>query len=185
MYFKAMEPKRILDFMEEKNKQLNQQKEIIKKMLPELEFRQKSGKLKTEATLYEGFKAIKNFYFNILDELSSGDVYYVIGASYGEDKPGVKEFFENYHKQRVQKNIQVKMLANHDVKETLVKSSYLNAEIRFLPQYIISNMIIVFYGNKVFIFFLSEEPVGFLMENEEVTKCFQSYFNAFWKIAKK
>ena len=86
-----MEPKRIINYIEEKNKQFNQQKEIIQKMLPELEFKQKS---KTEATLYEGFKAIKNFYLNTLEELSSNEIYYVIGATYGENRPGIKEFLK-------------------------------------------------------------------------------------------
>ncbi len=183
-YFKAMEPKRIIDYMEEKNKQFNEQKEIIQKMLPELESKQKSTKSKTEATLYEGFKAIKNFYLNILNELSSKETYYVIGATYGENKPGMREFFENYHKQRAKKKIKIKMLANYNTKKDLVKTTYLNAEIKFLPQYLISNMIIVFYKTKSFIFFLSKEPVGFLIENEEITKGFKSYFDAFWKVAK-
>src|SRR3989344_9492336 len=39
-YFKAMEPKRIIDYMEEKNRQFDQHKELIRKMLPELELRQ-------------------------------------------------------------------------------------------------------------------------------------------------
>ena len=184
-YFYAMEPKRIIDYIEEKNRQLNQQKEHIQKMLPELELRQKLAKPKAEVTLYEGLKAIKNFYLNILDELHSGETYYVISATYGENRPGVKEFFENYHKQRAKKKIKVRMLANHDVKKMLVESTFINSEIKFLPQYLVSNMIIVFYKTKSFIFFLSDEPIGLLIENEEVTKGFKSYFDTFWKIAKK
>ena len=184
-FFKAMEPKRILDYIDEKNNQLSQQREIISKIIPELELKQKLGKPDTEATVYEGIKAVKNFYLNIVDELSSGDTYYVIGATYGENKPGVKEFFENYHKQRTGKRIKVKMLANYDAKGKLVKSTLLNAEVRFLPQYLISNMIIVFYKTKSFIFFLSEEPVGFLMNNKEITRGFKSYFDTFWKLAKQ
>jgi hypothetical protein len=45
-------------------------------------------------------------------------------------------------------------------------------------------MIILFYKNKSFIFFLAKDAVGLLMENEEVSKGFKSYFDAFWKIAK-
>ena len=181
-YFKAMEPKRILDYMDEKNIEFNKKRTEIENLIQSLE--KKKNKDKTEATLYSGLKAIKNFYLNILDDLSSGETYYVIGATYGENKPGVKEFFENYHNQRAKKKIKVKMLANKDIKNKLVKTTYLNAEIKFLPQYLLSNMILVFYKNKAFIFFLSEEPVGFLMENEEITKGFKSYFDVFWKIAK-
>ena len=77
------------------------------------------------------------------------------------------------------------MLANYNAKKMLAESTFMNSEIRFLPQYLISNMIIVFYKTKSFIFFLSDEPIGLFIENEEVTKGFKSYFDAFWKIAKK
>jgi len=184
-YFKAMEPKRILDYIDEKDRKLNQQREMIKKMLPGLEARQEQGKSKTEAVLYEGIKAIKNYYLNILDDLSSGESYYVLGVNYGENKPGVKEFFENYHRQRAKKNIRVKMLANPDARQKLVDSTLKKAEIRYLPQDLLSNMIVVFYKTKSFIFFLSEEPVGFLMNNEEVTKGFKTYFDTFWKMARR
>lgn len=48
-----------------------------------------------------------------------------------------------------------------------------------------SNMIILFYKNKSFIFFLAKDAIGLLIENKEVTKGFKSYFDAFWKLAKK
>ena len=181
-YFVAMEPKRILNYMDEKNSEFNKKRVEIETFIKK--FREQNSKDKTEATLFNGIKSIKNFYLNLLDELSSGETYYVLGATYGENKPGVKEFFENYHNQRAKKKIKLKMLANHNTKEKLVKTTYLNAEIRFLPQYLLSNMIVVFYKNKSFIFFLSDEPAGFLMKNQEITKGFKSYFDAFWKIAK-
>ncbi len=182
-YFKAMEPKRILNYMDEKNSEFNKKRVEIETFIKK--FGEQNSKDKTEATLFSGIKSIKNFYLNLLDELSSGETYYVLGATYGEDKPGVKEFFENYHNQRAKKKIKLKMLANHNTKEKLVKTTYLNAEIRFLPQYLLSNMIVVFYKNKSFIFFLSDEPVGFLMKNQEITKGFKSYFDTFWKLASK
>jgi sugar-specific transcriptional regulator TrmB len=182
-YFKAMEPKRILDYMDEKSTEFSKKRKEIEGLIQS--FEKQNNPCKTEATLYTGIKAVKNFYKNILDELHSGDEYYVLGATYGEDRPGVKEFFENYHNQRAKNKIKVRMLANYNIKEQLVKSTYLNAEIKFLPQYLLSNMIVVFYKDKSFIFFLSEEPVGFLMRNKEIAEGFKSYFDTFWKLAKK
>ena len=71
IYFKAMEPKRILDFFNEKASQFAQQKEALTKLIPILENQTK--KQETNAFLYEGMKAIKNFYQNILEELKSGE----------------------------------------------------------------------------------------------------------------
>ena len=177
-----MEPKRLLDFFNEKTAKIEEQKKELEKAIPLLENYSKTQDNK--AVLYKGLNAIKNFYKNILEDLKQGEKYYVIGVNYGESLAGVKEFFENYHNQRVKKGIKVKMLVNSDVKNELVKTIHAKSEIRYLPQYLMSNMIILFYKNKSFIFFLAKDAVGLLIENEEVSKGFKSYFDAFWKIAK-
>ncbi len=182
MHFQAMEPKRLLDFFNEKTVKIENQKIELQKTIPFLE--NYSKKQNNKAILYEGLNSIKNFYKNILEELERGDEYHVIGVNYGNSLPGVKEFFENFHNQRAKKGIKVKMLVNNDAKEMLVKTIYLKSEIKYLPQYLMSNMIILFYKNKSFIFFLAKDSIGLLIENEEITKGFKSYFDAFWKIAK-
>ncbi len=185
-HYKGLEPKRILNYIEEKERQLTEKKALVKEMIPQLELEQKMGKEKTEAVIYEGMKTIKNFYLNILDDLSAGETYYVIGAGYGEKvKPGIKEFFQNYHSQRIKKKIKVKMLANHDVRKTLVEATKRLSEVRFLPQYLITNMTIAFYKKKAFVFMITDDPVGFLIVNNEAVKSFKAYFDSFWKIAKK
>lgn len=182
-HFTALPPKRILEYIDEKEKELIEKKETIKQFLPQLE--QIQAKEKSEVTIFEGFKAIKNFYNNILDDLNSGDTYYILGATYGKDYTGIREFFHNYHLRRAKQNIKVKMLANIETKGNLEKSTLKNSEVKYLPQYFVTNMMIVFYKNKAFIYFLTEDPKGFLIENKEVVKSFEVYFNTFWKIAKK
>lgn len=180
--FQAMEPKRLLDFFNEKTAKIENQKKELEKVIPILEnFSKIQG---NKAVLYEGLNAIKNFYKSILEELKQGEEYYVIGVNYGSGLPGIKEFFENYHRQRVKKGINVKMLVNNDAKEILVKTIHSKSEIKYLPQYLMSNMITLFYKNKSFIFFIAKDAVGLLIENEEVSRGFKSYFDAFWKIAK-
>jgi len=181
-HFQAMEPSRLIDFFNEKTARIETQRKELEKAIPLLEKYSKTQENK--AVLYEGLNAIKNFYRNILEELKQGDEYHVIGVNYGDSIPGVKEFFENYHRQRAEKGIKVKMLVNYDTKETLVKTINAKSEIRFLPQYLMSNMIILFYKNKSFIFFLAKDAIGLLIENAEVSKGFKSYFDAFWKLAK-
>lgn len=182
-HFRAMEPSRLMDFFNEKTSKLENQKKELERAIPTLKSYVKIQENKT--VLYEGINAVKNFYRSILEELKKGDEYHVIGVNYGDNLPGVKEFFENYHKQRAMKGIKVKMLVNNDVKNILVKTIHSKSEIRYLPQYLMSNMIVLFYKNKSFIFFLAKDTVGLLIENKEVTKGFRSYFDAFWKLAKK
>jgi len=181
-HFRAMEPKRLLDFFNEKTANIERQKKELEKAIPLLEHMGKAQDNK--AVLYEGLGAIKNFYRNLLEELKRGEEYAVIGVNYGDRLPGVQEFFENFHRQRAKKGIKVKMLVNKDAKTALVRTAHAHAEIRYLPQYLMSNTIILFYHNKCFMFFLAKDAVGLLIENKEITKGFQTYFDAFWRIAK-
>ncbi len=182
-HFQAMEPKRLLDFFNQKTLNIETQRKELEKAIPLLN--SYLEKKENKAVLYEGLNAIKNIYRDILEELKSGEEYYVIGVNYGSSLPGVKEFFENYHRQRAKKGIKVKMLVNADAKTSLVKTIYSKAEIRFLPQYLMNNMIVLFYKHKSFIFFLSHDSIALEIDNSEVSKGFRAYFDTFWKLAKK
>lgn len=180
MHFKAASPKRIIDYMEEKEKELDKKKKQVETILPQLEsvgdIQKKGG------TMFEGTKSIMNFFNGILDDLNRGDTYYVMGASYGSELKGIRSFFENFHSRRKEAGVKVKMLANHEV--NLEPATLLDAKIRYLPKYFVQSMTIVFYNNKAFLFFLTKEPMGFLIENEEAVHGFKIYFDNLWKTAK-
>jgi len=137
---------------------------------------------KPETALYMGFNAVTGLFRDMLDELSAGESYYVIGAGYGEVR-GLREFFYKHHKRRVSKRIRLMMLANHTERGKLVKTTSINSEVRFLPEYLITNMEIVIFKKRVFIAIWKAEPVAFVIEDEETVKSFKKYFQTFWKIA--
>lgn len=183
-HFIAMKPNRILDYLEEKEARLKEKQGAIEQMLPELEKHYMAGKEKSNASLHVGFKAVTNLFRNILEELSPGERYYVIGGGYG-DTPNLRQFFYGHHQRRRKKGVKVMMLGNYDVKDKLEETTKLTSEIRYLPHYLVTNMEIVFYKCKVFIALWTKEPVGFVIENEEAVKSFRKYFDMFWKTAKK
>ncbi|MFH0713948.1 MAG: helix-turn-helix domain-containing protein [Candidatus Micrarchaeota archaeon] len=182
-FYSGMAPRRVIDYIDEREKQLQEKRLLVENMLPELEASQKLAGDVSEATIFDGFKAVTNFFRNALDELKPGETYYVIGAGYGE-VPHLREFFYGHHRRRAAKKIKLKMLANFNMKENIVETTSLHSEIRFLPQYLVTNMQIVFFKNKVFIILWTQDPKGFLLESKEAVKSFQAYFDAFWKIAK-
>jgi len=77
------------------------------------------------------------------------------------------------------------MLANYDVRDKIVSTTRLNSEIRFLPSYLITDMSILIYKNKVTMIIFTKDPVVFQLESKEARDSFIKYFDAFWKIAKK
>lgn len=191
-HYTAMEPVRVLDYLENRKTELEEKTELVKKLIPQLEIEKLRAPNKPQAVIYEGFKAVTNLIRNIVDELNKGDTYHVMGAYYGslpadasKDVPGLRAFFEAHHKRRAKKGIHVKMLANHDLIGKMVMSVSLKSEIRYLPQYLMTNMTVFFYKNKTLIIIFNKIPIGFLIEGKETVHSFSKYFDAFWKIAKK
>jgi HTH-type transcriptional regulator, sugar sensing transcriptional regulator len=185
-HFQATEPKRIVDYVAEKERELAEKKLQILSLLPELELRQNMGAGKRTAEIYEGKKGVTNLFLNILDDLKPGEEYFVIGAGYGfDDSTGLRNFFQKYHSARAKQKIKVNMLANHSVKDKLVPATREHSEIRFLPEELITSVQITFYKEKTFIVLWSKDPVGVLIHNQEIVQGFNAYFNLFWHKAQR
>jgi len=183
-YFKAMPPSSIIDYMNETERKLEEKKQEVTKMLPSFE-KLISKTQGTEATVYYGFRAVQNLFRNLREELKSGEEYFTMGAKYQEDIPGLREFFYNHHMQRAKKKIFLNMLANADARGNMEKTTLQNADVRYLPQYLMTDMQILFFKETTYIILWKTEPIAFLIKSKEIVSSFRKYFEAFWKIAKK
>jgi sugar-specific transcriptional regulator TrmB len=181
-YFTAVEPERILEYMDKKEEELLEKRRTVEKLIPQLKLEQQLAS-KPNAVIYDGPQAIKNFFLNILTDLKKGEEYYVIGATYGE-LHSLRPFYQNFHTQRAKKGIKVKMLASPDTKGNLVKATKKVSNVKYLPQEFLSNMQLTFYKDKVLIMIAKKNPVGFLLYDKEAVKGFKTYFNTLWRIAK-
>jgi len=190
-YFQAMEPSSIINYLDEKEKQMQEKRKFVEQLLPQLENRKNAGLNLTNASIYDGFKAVTNLIWNIVDELKPKETYYVIGAYYGNlpspatEVPGLRAFFQKHHTRRAKKGIIVKMLANNNLKGKMMPATAIKSEIKYLPQYLITNMQIVFYKNKTIIILFTQSPIAFLIESSEAVESFKIYFDTFWNIAQK
>ncbi len=182
-YFQAMEPRRVVEYMQEKEEQLHKETESVKALLPQLEAQRKLNK-SVNAIIYEGTKACTNFFRNIIDELKPNEEYYVIGACYGETQ-NIRLFFQQHHLRRIEKKIKLNMLASSSVKDNLEPSTLKNANVKYLPQKLTTKMEIVFYKDIVFIVLWKESPVGFFIKDPETASSFLKYFHALSKLAVK
>lgn len=181
-HFKAMSPKTILGYIDEKSKKLESQKSEIEKALPELEKLIPSDTT-PESVTYNGFRAIKNILLAMLEELRPNEGYHVMGAMYEKDIFGARPFFKEFHLERSKKKISIKMLANADTKGDLEPETFKLAEIKYLPEYLMTNMHIFFYKETVILILWVKDPIAFYIKSEEAVKSFQTYFDTFWKIS--
>ncbi len=76
-YFQASDPEKIVEFIEEREKSLNETKDEVKKSLPELELMMKLAK-KSEATIYLGNKGLRTAYERVYKKLKRGECSYFL-----------------------------------------------------------------------------------------------------------
>ena len=84
-HFTAVNPERLLDFLEDKKKLIEEHEKGIKKFLPQLKAMREIGVDETEAEIFRGWKGMESVFNEGIRVMGNGDTWYVIGAYAGED----------------------------------------------------------------------------------------------------
>jgi sugar-specific transcriptional regulator TrmB len=169
--YSAVNPDLLLNIYKEKES-------AIKNILPELKLRQKHIKEMNAASVYQGIKAVKTIFEDIL--------LFKEYNAFGEGMKTVEilgDFFDYFQEQKRKKHIKSKVLMNEIYRDqkTVTEAS---GEFKFLKEYSPPSLTYI-YGNKVATIIWSEEPTGFLIESKEVAISYNDYFKALWKVAKE
>ena len=178
-YFQAATSKNLLIYLENKEKELLQQKNELKKILPNLEKIQGSH-LSQEAEIFLGLKGLTAAYEKMLRSRTKKDevLYFYI---HEEDYAEKSDLF--YHSiQHLSKKVKMRGLANKEYKKSWFakKSKFLNVKYVNFP---IPGTIDI---SEDFVLIISWKPeiVGILIKSESIAKNLKDYFNEVWKIAK-
>ncbi|MFC2134413.1 TrmB family transcriptional regulator [Bacteroidota bacterium] len=183
-YFQASEPENFLDLLEKKEVQINQQKETIKALIPEIKKRRETNSEKQEATVYEGIKGVKAAFDEILSNLESGNKYYVFTLGNELEKVELKSFFRNFHAKRVRKNITVNFIANTSLKKVFQEHhDYKKMSIKYSDQTFPSGIFI--FANKVMTVVWCKKPTAFVITSKNNYDRYKEFFEESWKNAKK
>lgn len=179
-YFEAASPERILDYLEEKESQIEAEKAEVKKIIPQLILRQKEAK-KSEAKVFMGFEGLKTANEDIIRTLKSGEEWLSMGLT--EQPKAWEIYFTKRQKIRVQKGIRHKHLLNVKYKSLYSQRKKLpHTEFRFLPKEFEMPTSTEIYANKIIIMILSKEsPMAIMIESKDVAQSFRKYFYALWK----
>lgn len=182
-YFSAADPNNIIKYIEEKEKKLKEEKEIIGELIPRLEDQYKKSIEKQTAEVFIGLNGMRNAFNILINEFDSSEIFYAFGAGKGENVEQIQNFFENLHNKRSQKKVKSKIIFNESSRG-LFKSQEKSklVEARYLLES--TPAAINIYKNYVIIALLSENPITFLIRNKEVAESFKEYFNVMWKFAK-
>ncbi len=177
--FKAYDPKRLNEYLEEKKQKLN----II---IPELSQIYQIPKFETATNIYEGKEGIKTIFEDII---KTKPKFYYVFASYG-GATEILPFYLKHFYDRIEKlHINLKGIlidtpqGRQRGKEVEVHK---NVELRYMPKEFVSPATTYLYnGNVAFIMWSKETPMAILIENKNLYESFLNYFNVLWKSCKK
>ena len=182
-YFETAEPGRIIDYITEQKRKLNETESEAKKLIIELKNGFDILKPQAEAHVFAGIEGFKTMRRDALRN-SKGEIL-LIGAIAMEDEviPG---YFEEWNKERQKHKTNLKILYKESAKSKMLKNLMGKMlEMRFLPKEIENPSIINIYGDRVVnVLWKGKYPICFLLISKEIADSYRNYFEWLWKISK-
>ena len=186
-YFRVANPKQIINFLDEKNKKINKEKEELKKIIPQIESRQKLSKEIQSAEIYETYDGMKTLYNESIEVLKENKEDFV-GFSLGKEEYEYEEskyFFHEYDTKRRAFGIKVRLLSHESQKRFLksITKGDKNISFRYLKYRTPTGVII--FGNVVATIIWGEIPTAFAIKSKKIAEAYKEFFEDMWKIAKR
>lgn len=174
-YFQATKPEKLLDYIDEK-------KEIINQILPELKKLEGTKKETINAYVYKGKEGIKTIHSEMLKE---GKDVYVLGAK-GMIFKELPYFIPNFEKERIKKKIKFTLIYDKkeikDFEKGIVKRRLFEG--KSFTYGFESKSVVNIFGNKVAIVLWKDYPSAFMIDNKEIADSFRKWFNFIYKSLK-
>ncbi len=184
-YFKAEDPNRLKDLLDEKKKQLDSQEIKLLEIISELSSMRKKKEEKQEYFIYEKIKGVKTALESVLKTLDKGDTFYVVDASrISNDK--LMGYFNDFHKRRAKKGIKYQAIYGTESLEfAKERKEYAHTKVRVLPKDVKIPSVFWIFKEYVVIAVFSEHPIALRIKNKHISEGFMANFNMLWKISKE
>ncbi|HLD34028.1 MAG TPA: helix-turn-helix domain-containing protein [Candidatus Nanoarchaeia archaeon] len=184
-YYQAAQPQKILDYIDEREKEIIKNKETIQKLLPELMLKQTLAK-HSEAQIYEGFRGIQTVHEKTYLRLKRGEEYFYLGGSPFQEKK-YHLYWQRDHVRRAKAGINCKILFSKGTDNIILKNrnNYKGCDARMMTNDIVAPAWFLGYKDVTVIGLQSENGLAIEIINQQITDSFKAYFDAFWKQTKK
>lgn len=179
-HFSATQPNRLKEYLQTKEKEIQEQKENLQKLMPSLNSLLNSKDAQTNAEVFIGTKGLKTAYEKIISNTTKKDegLYFYI---YEEEYAELSDKFYN-EIQELSKTLKTRGLANKKYKKSwfMKKAKFLKMKYVNFP--LPGNIDIV--KNNIMITAWHPEIVAILIHSKSIADHFRNYFNKVWEIAK-
>ncbi len=184
LYYRAAEPERILEYLDEKTKEINRQKEDFRKQLPLFNQIITEQSIAKEAEVYEGMEGIKIVREEALSRMNPGDVMLYFGNPASAHENALP-YWDNWNNRRVEKKISAWIIYNQDAYQYGERRKKLPlTKVKYLPKAGNSHAWIEIYGDVLVIGIKYKTPMSIVVRNKLVAESFKTYFNILWDVSK-
>ncbi|MBI2112726.1 helix-turn-helix domain-containing protein [Candidatus Woesearchaeota archaeon] len=175
-FFNSLHPEKILDYLEEK-------KEEVNSILPELNTLFKIEKEETNVEIIKGkmvFRTIYNDMFKTMKQ--TREPMYAMGVDEKRymdlDEVGITQYIAKLRREKLKEKLLSKKSATFFFEGP-------QSEYRLLPDHLFNPNTTHIYGNKVAILIWGNPLYGIIIHSKQVADANRKYFEILWKMAKK
>ncbi|MBW2998641.1 hypothetical protein KY321_03825 [Candidatus Woesearchaeota archaeon] len=175
----AQNPKVMYDILDDKKEQLIQ-------IMPQITALQSLEQPKDQISMFEGYKAFKQLFNNVLFNLKEGEEILVMGAEDESAHFMHRTFFKEYNQRRINQKVKMRLIFNHSGRDTAkeyAKQKY--TKVKILPKGMKIPSGLNIYPDKISMLVAREKPTVFHIECLEVAESYKTYFEFVWQSCKE
>lgn len=185
-YFEAASPDNLLEIIEKKEKEIQEDKQKIKDIIPELDAMRLLSKGAQEVTLFKGNKGIKS----VLEHAANHAKEILVLGGYDEKAEAIqyclKFILPRFHKLRIQNKVKMRYIFPQKSKKRGEEvKGYPLTEVGILNEEFASLTGIQMYGQYVSLILWSQDPIAILIRSKEIQNSYAKYFKYLWKQARR
>lgn len=182
--FQVANPQNILEYLNEKQKELDSLKEESKLLIEDL--KNVMGKYEEEsAQIYKGYAGLRVAFTNLVDELGRGEEFLFFSQSEEElTNEKVVAFFRKLHQKRVEKGIVVKGIADISLKPLFTRQFMKQRDYHMKFFYLTLPSAISIGKKRIIMNIWEENPICFEIISERIAQGYREFFYKMWGEAK-
>lgn len=181
LYYQALSPKRLLNYLSEKEQKLSQEKDILNKAMPDLVAFLPERDI--DVKVYEGNKGYKAVIDRTISELNKEDTYESMGITQAPEF--IQTIILKIYLSQKEKGFKSRSIFEEKGTYRIKDIPKTDHEMRILPKGWQTPAMFTIYSDTVGIYVgEGEKTVIIVIKNQDISKSFRASFQAMWKISK-
>lgn len=181
-YFMATNPKKLLDWIEMKREDLDSEKKLAEKMIPELLNLRLPKEKKIKVEVFEGKEGFRTALNKTIESAKAGNKEILMLNALANILAKIDPIYQaKYYMMKKQEKIHTRYIFNGKV--NFPKSP--NSDYRFLPFPANNLAATSIHGDSIIFWLITEPLIAIIVESKELAESYRNNFESLWKIAKK